>query len=59
MGVTQDTARDTTRDTQLPPPPQKKASRAEYARKRRANCGEVFRALREIKAIVERLESQS
>lgn len=52
MGVTQ----DSTSHTQPSDTPKKKASRAEYARKRRANCGEVFQALREIKAIVERLE---
>lgn len=52
MGVTQETSRDADHVTT----PKKKASRAEYARKRRANCGEVFQALREIKAIVQRLE---
>lgn len=40
-----------------PPPPRKKVSRAEYARKRRANCGEVFATLREIKALIAKLES--
>ena len=53
MGVTQDSASHN--DT--PPTPKKKASRAEYARKRRANCGEVFATLREIKALIAKLES--
>jgi hypothetical protein len=53
MRVTQ----DPTSHNDTPPPPRKKVSRAEYARKRRANCGEVFQALREIKAIIAKLES--
>lgn len=52
MGVTQDSPSH----TQALPPPKKKASRAGYARKRRANCGEVFQALRDIKALIAKLE---
>ena len=52
MGVTQDVLNH----ADPPPSPKKKASRAEYARKRRRNCGEVFQALRDIKAIIAKLE---
>ena len=54
MGVTQDSSSQ----TPLPPPPKKKATRAEYARRRRVTAGRVFKALRDIKAIIETLETE-
>ena len=54
MGVTQDSASQTA----PPPPPKKKVSRAEYARRRRVTAGRVFKALRDIKAIIETLETE-
>lgn len=53
MSVTQEQESNT---PSLVPPKTGKKSRAEYARKRRAQCGEVKRALAEIKAIIVALE---
>jgi hypothetical protein len=56
MSVTQDHPGNT---PSLEPSKKPKKSRAEYARKRRANCGEVMKALREIQSIIAKLDGAS